>query len=263
MKQEKKGMATSPKARRPAGDPRREGALDVRREDILSILSIRFHWDIDEHKAELAAGLERIDDDERLRHLLGYAVRCTDLSQFHQSLLPTSKLAARIDPKVRREIVADWARHYFAADLDLVEVMLEEEKQQKALHERQVAIVKSLEVRFGYDAWKVLDDLDRLPEEEIGELSHLAIDCADLASFHQGAFTRGWARQQEYLGRGAEAREKTRQAIIKMLGIRCGIRAGRLESDLDAIEDNDRLPELSDRAIRCPSLEEFRERLYS
>jgi hypothetical protein len=183
-------MSRSPKTRRPGSDPRREGALQARREDILKILSIRFHWDIDEHQAELTAGVERITDDDRLRHLLEYAVRCIDLYRFHQSLLPTSKLAAKIDPEVRREIIADWARHYFAAHLDLVEVMLEEEKQEKAVHVRRDSIAKSLEARFGYDAWAVRRDLDGLRGDELDKLAELADDCPDLATFHQEAFAR-------------------------------------------------------------------------
>ena len=254
-------MTESDKARCPGNGPRRAGALEARREDILAILSLKFHWEIDDYKTELAAGLKRIDDDDRLRHLLERAVRCVSLYDFHQSLLPTSKLAARIAPEVRREIIADWARQYYAVNLDLLEVMLEEEKRGKALHEKRESIVKSLEARFGYDAWDVSGDLDHLPEDDIAELSVLAADCPDLASFHQAAFTRSWAKQQSYLGRGADAQEKTRQAILKMLGIRFGIKAGRVERDLDAIKIDHRLHDLFDLATRCASLGEFRERL--
>ncbi len=258
---EGRNMNRPPKARRPDGRPRREGALQARREDILKIPSIRFHWEIDEHKAELTAGLERIDDDDRLQHLLEYAIRCSDLYHFHQSLLPSSKLAAKIDPDVRREIIADWARQFFSIDLDLVEVMLEREKQEKALHDRRRSVVESLDARFGFDAWAVSGDLDNLPEEEIDELSEFALHCPDLASFHQEALTRSWVKHRRYSGGDGEAREESRQAILKMLRIRFGSKAGRLEGDLDAIDDDDRLRDLFDRAARCASLGEFRERL--
>jgi hypothetical protein len=262
---ETEGRTTNrpPRTGRAGSDQRREGALEARREDILKVLSIRFNWDIDKHKAELTAGLERIDDDDRLQHLLEYAVRCIDLYHFYQSLLPTSKLAAKIDPEVRREIIADWARRYFAANLDLVESMLEQEKQEKVVHARWESIVKALEARFGYAAWAVRDDLGYLPEDDIDEFSHIAADCPDLASFHQAAFTRSWPKQRTYLGRGPEAMEKTRQAILKILGIRFGIKAGRLERDLDAIDSDDRLHALFDRAAQCASLGEFRERVSS
>jgi hypothetical protein len=254
-------MTETPEAQPINGDPRREGALEARREDILKIVSIRFHWEIDDHKAELTAGLKRIADDDRLRHLLEYTVPCIDLFHVRQSLLPSTKRAAKIDPDVRREIVADWARQYFAIDLDLVEVMLEEEKQQKAHQVRRDSIVKRLESRFGFDAWAVKRDLDNLREDDIDELSDLAVGCPDLASFHQTAFIRRWSNQQSHLGRGAEAREKTRQAILKMLGIRFGSKAARLERDLDTIDDDDRLRDLFDQAAHCSSLGEFRERL--
>lgn len=254
-------MSRSPGSRSRGGDPRSEGALEARREDILGILSIRFHRDIDDRRAELAAGLERIDDDDRLRRLLEYAVRCIDLYQFHQSLLPTSKLAAGIDPEVRREIVAEWARHYFAANLDLVEAMLEEEKQEKALHARRDALVRSPVGRFGYEAWTVRGELNHLPGDEIDELAKLADDCADLVSFHREAFIRSWAKQRKFLGDGPEARDESREAVLKMLRIRFGSKAVRLERDLDAIDDGDRLRDRFDRAARCASLGEFRERL--
>jgi hypothetical protein len=206
-------------------------------------------------------GLEGIVDDDRLRHLLEYALRCIYLFHFRRSLLPTTKRAARIAPEVRREIVADWARQYFAIDLDLVEVMLEEQKRQKVQQVRRDSIVKRLESRFGTDAWAVKRDLDDLPEDDINELSDLAVGSPDLASFHQAAFIRRWSNQQSALDRGAEAREKTRQAILKMLGIRFGSKAARLERDLDAIDDDDRLRDLFDQAAHWSSLGEFRDRL--
>jgi hypothetical protein len=46
-----------------------------------------------------------------------------------------------------------------------------------------------------------------------------------------------------------------------MLRIRFGSKAARLEGDLDAIDDDDRLRDLFGRAARCASLGEFRERL--
>ena len=104
-------MTEPTNARRPDGGPRARGcARGEARGHPQAIVSLKFHWEIDEYKTELAAGLKRIDDDDRLRHLLERAVRCVSLYDFHQSLLPTSKLAARIAPEVRREIIADWAR---------------------------------------------------------------------------------------------------------------------------------------------------------
>jgi hypothetical protein len=161
---------------------------------------------------------------------------------------------------VRREIVADWARHFFAADLDLVEVMLEEEKQEKAFHARRDALVRSLEVRFRYEAWTVRGELNDLPGDDIDEL---ADDCADLVSFHREAFIRSWVKLRKFLGDGPEARDESREAVLKMLRIRFGSKAVRLERDLDAIDDGDRLRDLFDRAARCASLREFRERLSS
>ena len=72
--------------------------LEARREDILKILSIRFTWDIDDHRDELTAGLKRITDDDRLRHLLDYASACIDLFHFRQSLLPSSRRIAELAP---------------------------------------------------------------------------------------------------------------------------------------------------------------------
>jgi hypothetical protein len=164
---------------------------------------------------------------------------------------------------VRREIIADWDRQYFAAHLDLVEIMLEEEKQEKALHIRRESIVKSLEARFGFDAWAVRRDLDGFPGHELDELAELAAACPDLASFHQEAFTRSWAKQREFLGDGPKARDESREAVLKMLRIRFGSKAARLEGDLDAIDDDNRLRDLFDRDARCASLGEFRERLLS
>jgi hypothetical protein len=46
-----------------------------------------------------------------------------------------------------------------------------------------------------------------------------------------------------------------------MLGIRFDTKAAGLEKELRAIDDDDRLRELFDRAAECASLGEFRERM--
>ena len=120
-----------------------------------------------------ADGLKRIADDDRLQHLLEHAVRCIDLYDFHQSLLPTSKLAARIAP----EVAGRSSRIGPGSTSPLISTSSKRrwaEKQEKALHDRRDAIVKSLAARFGYDAWNVRGDLDHLPEDDIDELSVLA-----------------------------------------------------------------------------------------
>ena len=58
------------------------------------------------------------------------------------------------------------------------------------------------------------------------------------------------------------ATEAMRQNILRMLEIRFGDEAEGLKVELDAVE-YDRLEELFDQAMICPSPADFRERLLS
>ena len=142
-------MTRSAKRQDLNGDPRLDGARQARREDILTVLSIRFVWEIKEHETELEERLKAIDDD-RLNDLLTYALRCPDLFCFREALLPGSgSRAAKFDPQVRREIIAEWVQRYLHIHLDLLEARLDQAEHLAALSTRREGIFQVLEGRFG------------------------------------------------------------------------------------------------------------------
>jgi hypothetical protein len=256
-------MARSAKRQGLNGGPRLDGARQARREDILQVLSIRFVWEIKEYKAELEERLKAIDDDDRLNDLLTYTLRCPDLFYFREALLPGSgSRAAKVDPRVRREIIAEWVQRYLHMDLDLLEARLDQEKRLAAMRTRREGILEVLEGRFGDKAQAMKLDLVNFPlhEDWLDELFYLATTSPDMASVHKVVFTYLWQDQRNGISRGPAAREQSREAIIKLLGIRFGKRLGKVEAELKAIEDDDRLRALFDHAAECPDLASFRER---
>ncbi len=143
-------MAKSAKHESLNGDPRLDGARQARREHILKVLSIRFVWEIKEHETELEERLKAIDDDDRLNDLLTYTLRCPDLFYFREALLTGSgSRAARIDPQVRREIIAEWVQRYLHMNLDLLEARLDQAEHLAALSTRREVSFQVLEGRFG------------------------------------------------------------------------------------------------------------------
>jgi hypothetical protein len=100
-----------------------------------------------------------------------------------------------------------------------------------------------------------------LHEDWLDELAKVAATCPNIATFHKAVFTYVWQDEQCSLGRGPSARKKSREAILKMLGIRFGSKAGQIEAELKAIEDDDRLHALFDHAAECANLAAFRKQL--
>jgi hypothetical protein len=246
------------------GDPRIDGARQARREDILKVLSLRFVHEIEEDGPELEDMLKAIDDDDRLNFLLTYSLRCPDLFYFREALLPGSgSRAAKIDPQARREIIAEWVRRYFHMDLDILEARLDQAKQEAALRTRHESILQALQGRFGAKAQAVEADMMSLPlhEDWLDDLLKLAATCPNIATFHKAVFTYVWQDEQCSLARGPSARKKSRDASLKMLGIRFGSKAGQIEAELKSIEDDDRLHALFDAAAECPNLAAFRKQL--
>jgi hypothetical protein len=257
-------MAKSAERRGRNGDPGIEGARQARREDILKLLSLRFGHEMQWDGPELEDRLEAIEDDDRLNDLLAYSLRCPDPFYFREALLPgSSSRAAKIDPQVRREIIAEWVQRYFNMDLDLLEARPDQAKHEAALRARHEFILQALKGRFGEKAQAVEPDMMSLPlhEDWLDELVKVAATCPNIATFHKAAFAYVWHDEWCRLGRGPSAREKSRDAILKMLGIRFGSRAGQVEAELKAIEDDDRLHALFDHAAECPNFAAFRRQL--
>jgi hypothetical protein len=150
-------------------------------------------------------------------------------------------------------------------DLDILEARLDSAKQEAALRTRHDSILQALEGRFGDKAEAVKPDMMSLPlhEDWLDELLKLAATCPNIATFHKAVFTYRWQDEQGCIGRGRSARKKSREAILKMLGIRFGSKAGPIEAELNAIEDVDRLHALFEHAAECPNFASFRKELLS
>jgi hypothetical protein len=160
---------------------------------------------------------------------------------------------------VRREIIAEWVQRYLHMDLDLLEARLDQEKNLAALYARRDGILQVLEGRFGDKAKAVQPDLEYFPlfEDWLDELFDLSTTSRDIASVHKAVFTYLWQDQRNRIGSGSDAREQSREAILKLLGIRFGKKVGKIEAELKAIEDDDRLRTLFDHAAECPDLASF------
>ncbi len=126
-----------------SSSPTRSGKLrEARREDILKVLLIRFVSDAKEFEEELKAGLKGIVDDSRLEQLFEYTLRCADVFYFRQALLPGSGgRASKVDPEVRREIIAEWVQQNLKIDLGILEDTIALEKRHAALSATQNSIL--------------------------------------------------------------------------------------------------------------------------
>jgi hypothetical protein len=153
-------MAKSAERRGRNGDPRIDGARQARREDILKVLAIRFAGEVKEVEAELKAELDAVIEDEGLKELFAYSLRCPDLFSFRKMLLPGSgSRAARVDPQVRREIIAEWVQRYLHKDLGLLEARFALEDERRDANAPWRRILEALEARFGPEARAVEPEL--------------------------------------------------------------------------------------------------------
>jgi hypothetical protein len=181
-------MAKSAERQGRNGDPRTEGTRQARREDILKILSLRFAGEVKEVGAELKAELDAVIEDEGLRELFAYSLRCPDLFYFRETLLPGSgSRAAKIDPQVRRKMIAEWVQRYLNMDLGLLEARLALEDERRDANAPWRRILEALEARFGPEARVVEPDLKSRywSEDGLKDGLQLAATCPSFASFHQ------------------------------------------------------------------------------
>jgi hypothetical protein len=178
-------MAEPPTRQQLIADAKRE----ARREDILKILLIRFVGEAKEFEEELKAGLELIIDDSRLERLLEYTLRCRDIFYFRQELLPGSGgRGSKVDPEVRREIIAEWVQQNLKIDLGILEDTIALEKHHAAVAATQNSILVALEGRFGTKARKLetkIKAISIFEDDRLDELVRHAATCPTLDSFRK------------------------------------------------------------------------------
>jgi len=178
-------MAKSPTLQQLVADAKRE----ARREDILKILLIRFVREAQEFEEELNAGLKAIVDDSRLEQLFEYTLRCRDIFYFRQELLPGSGgRGSKVDPEVRREIIAEWVQRNLKIDLGILEDTIALEKRCAALRATQNSILVALEGRFGAKARTLetkIKAIDIFEDDRLDELLKHAVTCRTLGSFRE------------------------------------------------------------------------------
>jgi hypothetical protein len=182
-------MAKSPTNQQLIADSKREAARDARREDILKVLLIRFVSDEKEFEEELKAGLKGIVDDSRLEQLFEYTLRCADVFYFRQALLPGSGgRASKVDPEVRREIIAEWVQQNLKIDLGILEDTIALENRHAALSATQDSILVALECRFGAKARTLETKIKAIgifEDDRLDELLKHAATCRTLDSFRK------------------------------------------------------------------------------
>jgi len=176
-------MVKPPRRHQLIADSKRE----ARREDIVKVLLIRFVSEAREFEEELKAGLNAIDDDTRLDQLFEYTLRCADVYYFRQALLPGSGgRGSKVDPEVRREIIAEWVQQHLRIDLGLLEDSLARDKRLAALSSTHNTLLIALESRFGAKARELESRIRAIEHKDLlQELLELAATCRTLGSFRK------------------------------------------------------------------------------
>ncbi len=163
--------------------------------------------DAKEFEEELKAGLKGIVDDSRLEQLFEYTLRCADVFYFRQALLPGSGgRASKVDPEVRREIIAEWVQQNLKIDLGILEDTIALEKCDAGAVGDAKLDPRRLEGRFGAKA-RTLEtrSASRLACAHAGGRSEIAPSSALRAPSPQGR--RGRVFTTSPLGeRSAEGR---------------------------------------------------------
>ena len=207
--------------------------------------------DAKEFEEELKAGLKGIVDDSRLEQLFEYTLRCADVFYFRQALLPGSGgRASKVDPEVRREIIAEWVQQNLKIDLGILEDTIALEKRHAALSATQNSILVALEGRFGAKA-RTLETralhgwLAHTPEAEAKSPPHPPF--GHLLPRGEGDGFYHLAPWGEVGRRPGEGGPRVCQPIVNRSKIKA-----------IGIFEDDRLDELLQHAATCRTLDSFR-----